>query len=119
MQNQLEQSQQLGSQGLQEMSQAILLCAICVLPNLDHNPETLCYAVFVYSIEKAFEIRKMANSHGESYASRVDHIGQEVLQKVKNLNQNLPVFFNDIVKAVKRSLEIFEEMSIDKSLLHL
>jgi hypothetical protein len=46
-----------------------------MLENLDHNPETLCYAVFVYSIEKAFEIRKLAHSNGESYGNHVDIIG--------------------------------------------
>lgn len=65
----------------------------------------------MYSIEKAFEIRKLAHSNGESYGNHVDVVGKEIIQRVKNLNGNLPVFFNDLVKSVKRSLDQFEEIN--------
>ncbi len=65
------------------MSQAILLCSICVLDSLDQKPETLCFAVFVYSIEKAFEIRKLAHSMGETYGNHVDQVGREIIQRLK------------------------------------
>lgn len=39
----------------QDITMIFLLCSVCVIDNLDQKPDSLCFAVLIYSIEKAFE----------------------------------------------------------------
>lgn len=74
-----------------------LLCSICNINNLDHKPESLCFAVMIYSLQKIFESRVAENSIGETYSLEINKICKELIKDMKKNYKHLPVFFEDIV----------------------